>query len=57
MLHKENPCKTEKEKLLEFVRSLTQEEVEIIVANFGKIVASIPKDPLSDRPGRTSPDQ
>ena len=57
MLHKENPCKTEKEKLLEFVSSLTQEEVEAIVANFGEIVASIPKDSLSDRPDRTSPDQ
>lgn len=28
-----------KEELLEFVNSLTQEEVEIILANFGQIVA------------------
>ena len=55
MLHKENPCKTEKEKLLEFVSSLTQEEVEAIVANFEEIVASIPTDPLPDHPDRTSP--
>lgn len=55
MLHKENPCKTEKEKLLEFVSSLTQEEVEAIVANFEEIVASISADPLPDHPDRTSP--
>ena len=29
---------SEKEKLLEFINSLTQEEVEIIVANFSQIV-------------------
>ena len=57
MLHKENNCKTEKEKLLEFVSSLTQEEVEAIVANFAEIVASIPTDPLSDYLDRTSQDQ
>ena len=55
MLHRENPCKTEKEKLLEFVSSLTQEEVEAIVANFGEIVASISASPLPDHPDRTSP--
>ena len=56
MLHKENPCKTEKEKLLEFVGSLTQEEVEAIVANFGEIVASIPTSALPDIRDRTSQD-
>lgn len=55
MLHRENPCKTEKEKLLEFVSSLTQEEVEAIVANFGEIVASISASPLPDHPDRTPP--
>lgn len=57
MLHRENPCKTEKEKLLEFVSSLTQEEVEIIVANFAEIVASLPASPLPGHPDRTSPNQ
>ena len=54
MLHNENNCKTEKEKLLEFVSSLTQEEVEIIIAHFSEIVASIPISPLPDIQDRTS---
>ena len=56
MLHKENHCRTEKEKLLEFVVSLTQEEIEAIVANFGEIVASIPTGALLDIRDKTSQD-
>ena len=58
MLHKEKQKEiTEKEKLLAFVNSLTQEEVAAILANFGQIVASMPAYPLTDSQDRTSQDQ
>jgi len=58
MLHKEKQKEiTEKEKLLAFVNSLTQEEVAAIVANFAEIVASMPASPLTDPQDRTSQDQ
>lgn len=57
MLHKEKEKEiTEKEKLLAFINSLSQEEVAAIVANFSEIVASMPASPLPDQQGRTSPD-
>ena len=58
MLHKEKKKEiTEKEKLLAFVNSLSQEEVAAIVANFAEIVALMPASPLTDPQDRTVPDQ
>ena len=57
MLHKEEYNMTEKEKLLAFVNSLSQKEVEAIVANFAEIVATLSTNPLPDPQGRPLPDQ
>lgn len=58
MLHKEKQNEiTEKEKLLAFVNSLTQEEVEAIVANFAEIAASLSTSPLHDHLDRPLQDQ